>query len=120
MERKTHGIQMNVMIKIYIFYMLDKYRDSNSEQYRKNMVKARSEYKTLLRKCRYKHDKNNTDKLISAKFKNVKEYWNMLKELNHVKPANIPLSSFEQNLKAVNNPTDPFYIQDEDVLYFNE
>ena len=101
-------------------YMLDKYRDSNSEQNRKNMAKARSEYKTLLRKCRYKHDKNNTDKLICAKFKNAKEYWNMLKELSHVKPANIPLSSFEQYFKAVNNPTDPFYIPDEDVLYFNE
>ena len=84
------------------------------------MAKARSEYKTLLRKCRYKHDKNNTDKLICAKFKNAKEYWNMLKELSHVKPANIPLSSFEQYFKAVNNPTDPFYIPDEDVLYFNE
>ena len=100
--------------------MLDKYRDSNSEQNRKNMAKARSEYKTLLRKCRYKHDKNNTDKLICAKFKNAKEYWNMLKELSHVKPANIPLSSFELYFKAVNNPTDPFYIPDEDVLYFNE
>ena len=100
--------------------MLDKYRDSNNEQNRKNMAKARSEYKTLLRKCRYKHDKNNTDKLICAKFKNAKEYWNMLKELSHVKPANIPLSSFEQYFKAVNNPTDPFYIPDEDVLYFNE
>ena len=44
----------------------------------------------------------------------------MLKELSHVKPANIPLSSFEQYFKAVNNPTDPFYIPDEDVLYFNE
>ena len=57
---------------------------------------------------------------MNAKFKNAKEYWNMLKELSHVKPANILLSSFEQYFKAVNNPTDPFYVPDEDVVNFNE
>ena len=44
----------------------------------------------------------------------------MLKELAHVKPANIALSSFEEYFKAVNNPDDPFYLPDEDVIYFNE
>lgn len=44
----------------------------------------------------------------------------MLKELAYVKPANIALSSFEQYFKAVNNPSDPFYAPDEDILYFNE
>ena len=44
----------------------------------------------------------------------------MLKELAHVKPANIPLSSFEEYFKAVNNPADNFYTPDEDVLFFNE
>ena len=84
------------------------------------MVEARSEYKTLLRKCRYDYDKNNTNKLVDAKFKNAKEYWNMLKELSYIKPANIPLSSFEQYFKAVNNPLNPFFTPDEDVVYFNE
>ena len=44
----------------------------------------------------------------------------MLKELAYVKPANIALSSFERYFKAVNNPSDPFYASDEDILYFNE
>ena len=44
----------------------------------------------------------------------------MLKELVHVKPANIALSSFEDYFKAVNNPADPFFAQDEDILYFDE
>ena len=44
----------------------------------------------------------------------------MLKELSHVKPANIPLSSFEEYFKSVNNPSDPFYAPDEDVIHFNE
>ena len=44
----------------------------------------------------------------------------MLKELSHVKPANIPLSKFEEYFKFVNNPSDPFYTPDEDVMNFNE
>ena len=34
--------------------------------------------------------------------------------------ANIPLSSFEQYFKAVNNPLDPFFTPDEDVVHLNE
>lgn len=44
----------------------------------------------------------------------------MLKELSHVKPTNIPLSSFEEYFKLVNNPLDPFYAPDEGVIHFNE
>ena len=44
----------------------------------------------------------------------------MLKELAHIKPANIALASFEEYFKAVNNPNDRFFIPDEVVIYFNE
>ena len=44
----------------------------------------------------------------------------MLKELAHVKPANIALSSFEEYFKAVNNPPDRVFTPDEDVIHFNE
>ena len=53
-------------------------------------------------------------KLINSlmlKNKNAKLYWNMFKELSHVKPAGIPLSSFEEYFKSVNNPLDPFLPQ---------
>ena len=100
--------------------MLDKYRQSKSDDNRKNMVTARSEYKSLIRRCRYKFDREKTDKFILSKNKNAKQYWNMLKQLAHVKPANIPLSSFEDYFNAVNNPNDPFFTPDEDVIYFNE
>ena len=72
------------------------------------MVKARSEYKTTIRKSRYEYDREKTNKFFNSKNKNAKQYWNMLKELAHVKPANIALSSFEVFFKAVNNPADPF------------
>ena len=44
----------------------------------------------------------------------------MLKELAHVKPANMALSSFEEYFKAVNNPDDRFYTPDEDVRCVNK
>ena len=100
--------------------MLRKFREAKTDENRINMVKARSEYKTVLRKCKYEYDKKPTDRFINAKFKNAKLYWNLLKSSAGVKPASIPLSSFEQYFKAVNNPQDPFYTPDEDILFFNE
>ena len=43
-----------------------------------------------------------------------------MKESAGLRPANIPLSHFEDYFRAVNNPDDPFFTPDEDVLYFNE
>ena len=107
--------------KSYCFlHMLEKYRQSKTDENRNNMVKARSEYKTIIRKCKYEYDREKTNKFVKSKNKNAKQYWNMLKELAHVKPANIALSSFEAYFKAVNNPTDPFYTPGEDVVFFNE
>ena len=106
--------------KHYFLYLLNKYRESKTDEKRVNMVKARSDYKMLLKKCRYEYDREKTNKFVSAKNKNAKLYWNMLKELSHVKPANIPLSRFEEYFISVNNPSDPFYAPDEDVLNFNE
>ena len=74
--------------------MLNKYRNSKSDIDRINMVKARSEYKSMIRTCRYEYDKEKTSRLINAKFKDAKLYWNMIKETAGIKSANIPLSSF--------------------------
>ena len=48
--------------KIDFLYMLDKYRQSKSDENRANMVTARSEYKSLIRRCRYKFDREKTEK----------------------------------------------------------
>ena len=100
--------------------MLDKYRVSKTDANRKGMVKARSEYKSLIRKCRYEYDKEKTSRFVNAKYKNARLYWNLLKDTAGVRSPAIPLSTFERYFRAVNNPTDRFYIPDEDVLYFNE
>ena len=106
--------------QFYFYKMLQKIREGKTSENRINMVNARSEYKTMLRKCKYEYDKKKTESFINAKFKNAKLYWNLLKSSAGIKPENIPLSSFEQYFKAVNNPDDHFYTPDEDVLFFNE
>lgn len=106
--------------KFYFLHMLNNYREAKTNENRIGMVKARSEYKSLLRKCRYEYDKNKTYEFVNAKYKNAKLYWNLLKESAGVKPSNVALSSFEQYFKAVNNPSEPFFSPDEDILYFNE
>ena len=55
----------------------------------------------------------------NAKYKNAKLYWKMLKETAGLKPCDVPLTSFEQYFKALNS-SDPFFVADEDILYFNE
>ena len=99
---------------------LDKYRESKTDVNRAGMVKARSDYKSIIRKSRYEFDKNETSHFVNAKYKNAQLYWNLLKESAGVRSPSIPLTTFEQYFKAVNNPDDQFYTPDEDVLLFNE
>ncbi|XP_053383852.1 uncharacterized protein LOC128550031 [Mercenaria mercenaria] len=99
--------------------LLNGYRSDPNDVNRINMVQARSIYKNTLRKCRYNFDKEKTSKLVNARFKNARLYWNMLKESAGVKNANIPLSSFEMYFKSINNPEDRFFTPD-DVLNFIE
>ena len=106
--------------KHYFLRMLDKYRESKNDINRIGLVKARSEYKSLIRKCRYQYDKEKTSRFVNAKYKNARLYWNLLKDASGLRSPSIPLSSFEQYFRAVNNPDDPFYTPDEDVLYFNQ
>ena len=54
--------------KHYFLRMLDKYRESKDDVSRIGMVKARSEYKSTLRKCRYEYDKKKTSRFINAKY----------------------------------------------------
>jgi len=54
------------------------YRQDKNENNRIYMCKARSDYKTCIRKCKYEYDKLKTGKLIDARFKNAKLFWKLL------------------------------------------
>jgi len=50
------------------------------------------------------YDKTQTKRLKQARYKNAKQYWNMLKQTAGVDNANISLSVFEQYFRCLNDP----------------
>ena len=94
------------------------HKDSAS---REAMAKARSDFKKTIRRARFNFDKQKTSRPEHAKFGNAKLYWKMLKETANIKnSSNNNMCTFERYFKAIDNPSDPFFAPDEDVLFFNE
>lgn len=85
------------------------------------MVKARSEYKKVLRQCRYKYKREQTQILEKHRFDNAKNYWKLLKNLC---PSNsskkLTSKHFADYFRAINDPESRFFQADEDVLLYNE
>ena len=103
------------------FYMcLDLYRGDKSAENRINLVNARSQYKTCLRRARLAYDKTETDRLNKLRYKNARDYWKLLKSASQSSKSNIPLSSIERYFKAINTPDSDFYVPDDDILFTND
>ncbi len=82
---------------------------------------VRSAFKKSVREYNFHNAKQKTNKLLSAKLNNAKEYWKLLKEASGIKnESKIHADSFLQYFKAINNPSNPFFQADEDVIYFTE
>ena len=62
----------------------------------------------------------NMNMIHSMRHKHAKTYWNMLKQVCGVKTNTINLSTFGHYFESINSPSDPFFIPNEDILYFNE
>ena len=102
---------------------LNCFRKEKSDLNRKIMVNTRSEYKKAVRNFNFEKDRTKTQKLLNAKITNAKQYWKLLKSSANkslLKPENLSSDNVLQYFKAVNNPNDPSYQADEDVLRFNE
>ena len=58
---------------------------------------------------------------MKTKLSNAKEYWKLLKEsVTQSKPTNLSVDHFDDYFKAINNPIDPLFQPDDDIVYFNE
>jgi len=99
---------------------LNHFRKCTSAENRELLVKARTTYKNVLKSSRRNYFNEQTKQLENYRSKNAKLYWKMLKNASHVKTSTIPLSTFEEYFKAINNPNDHFFNPDEDILHFNE
>ena len=108
-------------VKHYAFMQnLNLFRECKSDENRIKMVKSKSDYKRTLRSSKLKFDNARTMKLEENRYKNAKQYWNMLKKVSGLKTSSIGITEFERYFNSVSNPDDPFFTPDEDILYFNE
>ena len=93
------------------FYdFLNKYRRDKSDLNRCKLVKARSDYKNIIRNKKCEYNNSQTKKLECVRYKNAKEYWKMLKGLttpNNSKSLNT--SHFADYFKSINNPQSEFF-----------
>ena len=100
---------------------LNDFRKSKTDENRQRMVRARTEYKNTVRRFNFDIDRQKSNKLINAKLKNAKEYWKLLKaSVSQPKPKSLSANDFDNYFKSINNPDDPFFQADDDVLHFNE
>ena len=74
MKNKILGTMMFVRKKRIVFTYFRQIQTMQNRRNRVNMVKARSEYKTVIRRCRYQFDRDKTDKFASLKNKIAKQY----------------------------------------------
>ena len=84
------------------------------------MVRARSIFKSSVRKFKKECKKQKTNKLIESRFKDAKEYWRLLKQ-SQIDRSSYSLSAdlCAEYFRAINNPDNQFYQADEDVIEFN-
>lgn len=100
---------------------LNQYRKKKTEENRVELVKARTKYKKSVRSFKYTCLKNKTQYLLEQKHKDAKQYWKLLKESQGISsPKSLTAKHFMEYFKAVNNPDDPYYQADDDILDFNE
>ena len=99
----------------------NKYSRYPSEQNRASMVNARSSYKQTTRLCIKRHKNAQTQRLIKARFNNVKEYWRLLSNSRKQNKPLVSLQDFYYHFMSLSNPEDDFYTADSDVIdEFNE
>jgi len=74
------------------------------------MCKSTSDYITCIRKCKYEYDKHETSKLIIARLKNTKIYWEV-GVCGGEKKLMYNIGVYEKYFINVNNQDDAFLYQ---------
>ena len=106
--------------KMNFYDKLNLYRKNGCDATRAEMVRARSIFKSSVRKFNRECHIDKTNKLIKARFKDAKEYWRLLKQSQAgSQTKNLSADIFAEYFKAINDPEGQFYQADDDVLEFN-
>ena len=90
---KDNRINMSWYVRIddmiFFLYLLNEYRQNDSNENRKRIVQARKLFKSCARKCRLNHDKDETNRLLATKQNNIKAYWKLYKGASNTNYANL-------------------------------
>ena len=102
--------------RMNFFDKLNKYRNDKTDTNREEMVRARSCFKSSVKRFNIHCLKKKTDKLINTRYKDAKEYWKPLKQSQQNKPSKLLSADiFGRYFKAIYDPHRRFYQADEDI-----
>lgn len=74
------------------------------------MVRARSSFKSSVRKFQYGNNVKTTQKLLDARYKNAREYWRLIKSSqNKFVSKTLSAGKFAEYFKAINDPDSIFF-----------
>ena len=94
----------------------DKFYRNQSDPNRKQMVSSRTSYKKYKDNMLNKYETKETKKLLEARLKNIKAYWDMLKgKTNKDTSYKISNNDFKEFYMKLSDPGDEFYTPDQDV-----
>ena len=106
--------------RMNIFDKLNKYRNNKTDVNREETVRARSLFKSSVRKFKSECSKEKT-KFINICYKNIKQYWKLLKQSQQTRNSkSLSADTFAKYFKAINDLQSPFYQAEEDIISFNE
>ena len=101
------------------FRTLDVYRlNKEDNDHHVNMVKARSDYKKVLRNSRMEYRTLQTQQLEMHRYDNAKSYWKLLKQACSTNsPKTINSQNFADYFKAINNSDSRFFFNQMKIFY---
>ena len=73
---------------------------------RQDMVRARNDFKTSARRCRYDHAKQQTTKMMQLENKNARDYWKLLKGHSKSNYPNIRNNELYAFFESISKPED--------------
>ena len=79
------------------------------------MVNAPSDYKNLSNRNVKKYQNSQTERLLQARFKNVKLYWKLLNNKSHTSNNKIDIADFYNYFLSLSDPEEGFYSADPDI-----
>ena len=90
-------------LRDYFLQKLNVFRLNQTEENRKNMVEARNIYNSKARSCRIDQSRQHMNKLLTARAKDAKEFWKMLRPKCKNAQSTLSAHDFVDHFKELAN-----------------